>query len=487
MAAAGGTGEAAAVQVVISSPVSPDQDDVPGVLGRLLQRAALTPKASKRFSRRTTRSSVALRELSLSEADESPLVPARSRIPEVAADCQGPRSTAPDQDAGDIAQPQPQQSCPTGAPHLKMPSATPQPQLRKKASFRDRLKAWQKPPQPLEIVTEELKPRFVYEPTHAAADFSRLAVSPLSPTKPRLPSTATHTPPERDASAPARNKQPQGPQPGHGDEPRDDEPTRRHSRPSVNRHSSTLVEDPFQASNTAAHVPVSSRPVAWSPGEQASSARREPPPPPSSPQPLSDFEVFLARAEAEDRERREQVLRSISQRSAAYAANRVRPDPHRQFAVAGSPTAEKISKGSVEKNERPAQRNSKTRYALAPRASTEAQQQQPPEREEQRRRDSGRKSHARQSSWAASYTTGSSAGEKGPVLLPPKRQARPLPEPPKPVRADVVGKETERPRDYQPQPQPPRTLRRQASLTQRLVQYIRPPKTAARPIETLVE
>lgn len=206
--------------------------------------------------------------------------------------------------------------------------------------------------------------------------------------------------------------------------------------------------------------------------------------PPPTTQPLSDFELFLARAEAEDRERREQILRSISQRSAAYAANRVRPDPHRQFAAVVPSEAEKTTKGPADRNERPAQRNSKTRYALAPRASTEAQQQQHPQREEQRR-DGGRKSHGRRPSWAASYTTDSSTGEKGPVMLPPKRQVRPLPEPPKPVQADRVVEDTDRAREYQPQP--PRTLRRQASLTQRLVQYIRPPKTTARPIETLIE
>ncbi|EAQ88506.1 predicted protein [Chaetomium globosum CBS 148.51] len=355
-----------------------------------------------------------------------------------------------------------------------MPSATPQPQLKKKASFRDRLKAWQKPLQPLEIVTEELKPRFVYEPTHAAADFSRLAVSPVSPTKPRLPLAATYTPPEKDVSSTARNTQPR---PVHRDEARDDEPTRRHSRSSVNRHSYTLVEDPFQASNAAAHVPVNPQPVAWSPGEPTSLIRTEPPPPSPSSQPLSDFELFLARAEAEDREKREQLLRSISQRSAAYAANRVRPDPHRQFAAVVPSTTGKTAKGPAEKGERPAQRSSKTRHTLVPGASAKTEQPQPQNR--QQRQDSGRKGHARKSSWAASYMTGSSAGEIPPVTLPSKRQARPLPEPPQPVRADSAGKEYP--------PQPPRTLRRQASLTQRLVQYIRPPKTGSRPIETLVE
>ncbi|KAH6857056.1 hypothetical protein B0I37DRAFT_89455 [Chaetomium sp. MPI-CAGE-AT-0009] len=360
-----------------------------------------------------------------------------------------------------------------------MPSITPQPQLKRKASFRDRLKAWQKPPQPLEIVTEESKPRFVYEPTHAAADFSRLAVSPLNPTKPRLSPGTTQITPETDLPSPARGGQPRPRQRG---EPRDEEQTRRHSRPSTNRHSYTLVEDPFQASNTAAHVPINPQPVAWSPGAAVASVRAEPLPTQSPSEPLSDFELFLARAEAEDRERRERVLRSISQRSAAYAANRVRPDPHRQFAAAGSSApekkterrAERTAESTAEKNERSAQRSSKTRHAHAPEGRTEAEQQH-----------SAHRGHARQSSWAASYTTGGSTGEKEPATLPPTGQIRPLPKPPLPIGADGADEDTDRARDYQPQP--PSTLRRQASITQRIVQYIRPPKTGARPIQALVE
>ncbi|KAK3290495.1 uncharacterized protein B0H64DRAFT_421034 [Chaetomium fimeti] len=356
-----------------------------------------------------------------------------------------------------------------------MPSATPQPQLKKKASFRDRLKAWQKPPQPLEIVTEESKPRFVYEPTHAAADFSRLAVSPLSPVKPRLSPATTHTPPERDTPTSPRSGQPR---PRDKGEPRDHESTRRHSRPSVNRHSYTLVEDPFQASNAAAHVPVNPQPVEWSPGAAAASAKGGPPPTQSSPQPLSDFELFLARAEAEDRERRDRVLRSISQRSAAYTASRIRPDPHRQFAAAGSSAAERTVRRPAEKDESLAQRNTKTRHVHAPSGKTEAEQQQPRKLEQRQERD--HRGHARQSSWAASYTADGSAREKGPAALSPTREIRPLPEPPLPVRADGAGEDMH-------QPPAPRTLRRQASITQRIVQYIRPPKTGARPIQTLVE
>ncbi|KAK4034773.1 hypothetical protein C8A01DRAFT_48916 [Parachaetomium inaequale] len=364
-----------------------------------------------------------------------------------------------------------------------MPSATPQPQLKKKASFKDRLKAWQKPPQPLEIVAEELKPRFVYEPTHAAADFSRLAVSPLSPSRQRLP-PAMQILPGEEAPAVPRNSQ-RRPRHGHDScdgAPRDGEPTRRHSRPSANRHSYTLVEDPFQASNAAAHVPVNARPVAWTPGTQAAGRREERPPPSEPPsQPPSDFELFIARAEAEDRERREQVLRSMSQRSATYPGNRVRPDPHRQFAAAGSSSAGR----TAERSDGSGQRTSGTRYVLGSGGGVEQQRQR------QERRQEGRRGHARQSSWAASYpTSGSATGnglEKG--MSPPSQpqapaQQRGAPEPQQPI---VYGIDDEFGPGREYQPQPPRTLRRQASLTQRIVQYIRPPKTAGRPVGTLVE
>jgi len=351
-----------------------------------------------------------------------------------------------------------------------MPSATPQPQLKKKASFRDRLKAWQKPPQPLEIVTEESKPRFVYEPTHAAADFSRLAVSPLSPPKQRIPA-------ERDAPLAPRASHRRSKQ---GDEEGDSEPARRHSRSGTNRHSYTLVEDPFHASNAAVHVPVNPRPVAWVPEVRVP---RDQDPPPS--QPLSDYELFIARAEAEDRERREQILRSISQRSAAYSTNRVRPDPHRQFATKGSSSAERAAERAAERSDKFAPRNASSRYVLGGGNGAEKQ----PQRREQRQ--DGRKGHVRQSSWAPSYaTSGSVAAEKvgeKRTAAPPQSQASaqkaPTPEQPKPT-VYMVENGSDPVREYQPQS--PRTLRRQASLTQRLVQYIRPPKTV-RPVETLVE
>ncbi|SPQ23994.1 da15c394-ba21-49a8-9794-297ea90a932c [Thermothielavioides terrestris] len=337
-----------------------------------------------------------------------------------------------------------------------MPSATPQPQLKKKASFRDRLKAWQKPPQPLEVLAEESKPRFVYEPKHAAADFSRLAVSPLSPTRQRLPAAMW---PVEDDTVEATGRIPQ----------------RRDSTPRVRRHSYALAEEPFHAANGAAHVPVASRPVAWSPAaDRAAQGGHD-----QTSQPLSDYELFIARAEAEDRERRERVLRSISQRSPPS----VRPDPHRQFATAAGSSSVDRSSGTS---------NSRSRFVLSG-GSADTPTAQPHQPQQQHHRG-----HGRRSSWDPEYvTTGASVGAEkvsektrsSPAPQPqqrPQRQAQPrrLPEPAQNLgQPAVYGVGA----DFGNTSPPPRTLRRQASLTKRIAEYIRPPKTAMRQIETLVE
>lgn len=469
----GGGADAAA----ISRPRSPNRDI--RLIGRFLQRTSSTPRTNKRYSRGSSEHAVALKELLLSDGDEGQLdtgAAAAALIPVVAAAHRESRSTAPD--AGHITQPQPQQIRERPAAD-EMPSATPQPQLQKKASLRDRLKAWQKPPQPLEIVTEELKPHFAYEPKHAAADFSRMVVSPLSPTQQRLPPPGQ---PIEDDTPPARHSSQRRSRNHDGDrKPRkSEEATRRHSKSGGLRHSYTLVEDPFQASNAAAHIPVSSSPVAWSPGVQpANQMEHQQPISPS--QPLSDYELFIARAEAQDRERREQVLRSISQRSAAYSANRVKPDPHRQFAVAvpGSPSAER-SDTSQQRS------SSGGRYVLGDRSGQQQQRQQPPPGEKK----PARKGHARQSSWAASYATDSSTVAEN-VLerrkSPPQAQPRRLPDlPVAPSQPAVYGVDEEYNTARECQPPPLRMLRRQASISQRIVEYIRP-KAAARPAGTLVE
>jgi hypothetical protein len=188
---------------------------------------------------------------------------------------------------------------------------------------------------------------------------------------------------------------------------------------------------------------------------------------------LSDYELFIARAEAQDRERREQVLRSISQRSAAHSANRVKADPHRQFAAAvpGSSSAERSDRS---------QKRSSWRHVLGGSSASPQHQQhqkQPPPREH---KPSARKghSHARQSSWTPSYVTEGSDAAKNALdrrMSPPQAQEQPV----------VYGIDAEFNGAGQYQAQK-RTLRRQSSISQRIIEYIRP-KAAPRLVGTLVE
>jgi hypothetical protein len=444
--------------------------DIQSLLGRLLQRRS----SSKRPSQRNTGSAVALKELLLREGDESHSETAAAPTPvAAAAHRQQPRNTAPD--AGDITQPQPQPFCESPTAN-EMPSATPttpQSQLQKRASLRDRLKAWQKPPPPLEIVTEESRPHLAYEPKHAAADFSRMVVSPSSPTRQRLPLPTQPLLEDCMPVAPRPRRRST-----HQDEDRKPQQTerrtRRHSKPGANRHSYPLGADLFQTSNTAAHSPVSSQPLAWGQSASSSATRGEEQQSTTPLEALSDYELFIARAEAQDRERREQVLRSISQRSAAHSANRVRANPHRQFAAAvtGSSPPERSDRS---------QQQSSWRHVLGGSSASpqkqQEQQKQPPPLEHKPSARKGR-SHARQSSWTPSYATDGSGAAKNVLdgsMSPPQAQAHPV----------VYGIDAEFNGAGQYQARK-RSLRRQSSLSQRIVEYIRP-KAAPRLVGTLVE
>lgn len=401
-----------------------------------------------------------------------------------------------------------------------MPSVTlQQPQLKKKASFRDRLKAWPKPVQSPETITEEPKPRFVYEPKHAAADFSRLAVSPMSPTRqqqqqqqmePRRQSRPTmQTLAEDDAHYSSRTSSSHQQRPGEEPPPSgdDDLAARRHSKNSgaaKKRHSYTLAADnPFQASQAAVHVPVNSRPVAWALGEQQPSREKQNEEKPTElPPPLTDYELFLARAEAADRERREQAFRALSQRAVAAGLHhhhpgssgssspRVKPDPHRQYYVSTATATATASSSATDAavadsphyrptNHRRAisqDKNSGSRYAL-----NGVGEEKPP---------AFRKGHhAQRASWAPSYTTGGSEAEQ---LLERRKKAAPVA-----YGNDVVeeknafghhgeGQQQQHQRQQRQQQAKTQTLRRQGSFTQRIAEYIRPPKQV-RPVGTLVE
>ncbi|KAL2167426.1 hypothetical protein VTG60DRAFT_1332 [Thermothelomyces hinnuleus] len=344
-----------------------------------------------------------------------------------------------------------------------MPSATPQSQLKKKASFRDRLKAWQKPPQPLEIVAEEPKPRFVYTPTHAAADFSRLAVSPLSPSGHRFP--------------PDHRKPSQG---GVFGKEVEEESPRRHSRPGANHHPDISTEYTYPSANIAARVPVNTQPPVLVPEEAQAQGDQDPAPPS---EPLSDYELFIARAEAEDRKWREQILQSITQRAtAASSTNRVRPNPHQQFATAvvSSPAGRSVEKGS-DKSVPPRKNSSRHHHATS---SANGPEQRPQRQDQVQRRPS-----LAQGSTASGTPVAENATSKKRLSssrpLAPVQQSWPPGSPQLTAPHGATGGFIPAPEHKDP---PPRTLRRQASLTQRIAQYIKPAKTVDnRRVEPLVE
>jgi hypothetical protein len=351
-------------------------------------------------------------------------------------------------------------------------STAQQPQLKKKASFRDRLKVWPKPIQNPETIPEVPRPKFVYEPTHAASDFSRLAISPKSATRQQTEEPSQSARPVRSSgeNGVRRNSQ-NGSQQGSGQGLRREEPTRRSSRVGMKLNPRTLVEDPFQASQEAVLAPVNSTPVAWdlrvseeiSAGREDESAQQQPT------APLTDYELFIARAEAEERARREQILRSISQRSAAAAAlspkpNHVKPDPHKQYYTSTSIPSDTAGPGSSHHHH---QRNNSTGNSRS-KGSTGNRYMLSSSRGNDEQRPAFRKGHVQRASWAPSYTTGGSEAEKV-LVRTEERVTVPRQPGPSPSQAQAGY-------GVDGQPQPQRTLRRQASLTQRIANYIRPAK-----------
>ncbi len=479
----GGAGPASAcAAAAISRTQSPSRDATSGAIGRLLQRTASLPTTKK--NKRISAVAALKKRLSVSSADDEGRLlesPPRAAMA-LAAPHQWPRRTPAD--AGDLTQPQPQQICakPTAA-EIEMPSATPQPQLQRRASFRDRLhlKGWQKARPPAEST-----PRTVYVPKHAAADFSRMPVSPLGASRPRQPTPMPTLTEDGTPAGPPLNGQARPP---HSDEAarsrpqRDEESSanrhyRSHSGPELNSY--PVIDNPMHASTAAVHIPINSQPTAWS---------TQPPAAPPS-HPPSDYEIFLARAEAEERE---QYLRSVYQRSAAYAysSSHVMPDPHRQFATPGTAGGAGSSAAADRVHRRS---NSGNRHVL-----------NGDNGERQRQQDAAaaaRNRAAARASWTPSYGTGGSQNEKAPEgkkLAVPARQAKTQPVQPRQLplkqqtqtqRVSVDGGDegVRRSREYKPPATPPASggLRRQGSFKKRFVEYIRPPKTVW-PVQTVVE
>ncbi|KAK3934640.1 hypothetical protein QBC46DRAFT_324795 [Diplogelasinospora grovesii] len=197
--------------------------------------------------------------------------------------------------------------------------------------------------------------------------------------------------------------------------------------------------------------------------------------PRKQPEQLSDYELFLARAEAEDRTHREQIWRNISQRSAAVTgtpalpSNYVKPNPHLQYASAPTEsstgttalagrTSAGGSKSSRGGGSQPQSQRNSGQYALG--GSEEHHQQQ------QYGRSRG---HVKRANWTPSYAAGGADAEKALE----KQRAQPVTAMDEKVSATFeAANATTRLGEYQPQQ--PRTLRRQTSITQRIAEYIRP-------------
>ncbi|KAM7184166.1 hypothetical protein V8F33_013139 [Rhypophila sp. PSN 637] len=353
-----------------------------------------------------------------------------------------------------------------------------QPRLRKKASFRDRLKSWQKPGQATVTKTaapfNEQPKRFVYQPQHAAADFSRMAISPTAAPAPRKYAKLSF---DEDSTL----------------SPSVEQVDARHAIPrsrSGARRSYKMVEDPWMASQAAAHVPIGTL------AARSLSTRnrtREPPlqpdamdapliekqeKSPAEKEALSDFERFLAQAEAEDRAQREQILRSFSHHSTFQSSSaKVKPNPHRQFVTVGGGNMSGttagpglVSTGGSRSSRGGSQRTS-GQYALS--AGREEQPFRP--------------GHRKQTSWTPSFGAGSDNIEKavertrgsqdtggssnwGPPPMLASRSRRPQPPQPQTVVYSVDESFN--------QPEPVRTLRRKVSITQRIADYIKPEREA---------
>ncbi|KAK4182622.1 hypothetical protein QBC35DRAFT_509643 [Podospora australis] len=503
-------------------PLTSNHEEL-GVFSRLLQRTRST-KGSQRASQRTRPVS---NNVTIQEEPKDPNHTLTPVIPTYLPDTSGIPTSADAQQQEKVDNPMPSVIQQQTSPALEMPNSPPQPQLKRKTSFRDRFKTWQKPAPTLEII-EEPKPRFVYEPKHAAADFSRMPVSPvagqqhplissrsitvLKAAAPGEAAVARHSsqsrPKRHDESVPrvatenaSRQPQqkPQDQYPQH--QGRTSEPLRKHSK----RHSYTMAEHPFEATQAAVHIPLRNmRPVGWIPGsgpERSPSFRRDQSRQQPRSEPTTDFEQFIAEAEAKERATREQILRNLSLRSAAaqLAPGHVQPNPHQQFALAGSSSAEmsaattavapKSGGSATRSSTRCGGRGSGSHHRNSGHYALSGTEQQPQQQQQPRQQQTSKKSHARNSSWAPSYNTGSSSDEMKLVKTP---------------MVFEVNEGVRRSEEHQNQPI--RTLRRQASITQRIAEYIRPPRPSAgagepqpgyvprtvskrmvHPIETLVE
>ncbi|OIW32008.1 hypothetical protein CONLIGDRAFT_249597 [Coniochaeta ligniaria NRRL 30616] len=366
----------------------------------------------------------------------------------------------------------------------------PPPMLKKRPSIRDRFRSLAKDaPTP---TPEPGKQRIVYVPTHAAADFSRLALTP----RPMSRQQQRHSYDE-PWTAPQHASEPLTPIAAH---PAEEEP----QNPAGPRHVSqraleTLDEnEPVQGTSAQGqierHVPEIDAPhekegpspnntkslparVHETPGhDRIEKARSE-----KEAQQLSDYELFLARAEERERAHREHLLRTLSQRQ--YP----RPEPevnqyHPRNSATYTADSAVVAEASGLRRKGWEGRMSGLDSGIGSKSSSQGdgaklQSEEPTSRGS----NTGERGHRKRASWTPSFGAGGRDAERK-----LERGSDVVPELDEGYRPDEAQQYTTSrnntssfaERSYAAQQ--PRTLKRQTSMKQKLGAYIKPARPPTR-------
>jgi hypothetical protein len=315
--------------------------------------------------------------------------------------------------------------------HYQQPSG-----LKKRASIRDRLRGLARDhptPAPERERIVEKQQRVIYVPTHAASDFSRLAVSPRPPSR-------------QHYSFEEPSKSLQGAEPLNTVAAGPAEEDLQHilaQRPYSPRGLQTLAEDePIHATTGQPHgtqQAITLPPPAN--GEDPDMSESTEPGQIDSSTPPSDYDLFLTRAEERDRTYREQLVRKLSQRHYPRPVEPESPYPYHttDSAVVTDPP-------------RKEGRTSGLDSGIG--SKTSSNHQEPPPNWER-----GNRKHA---SWTPSF------GQGGNDTLEPLDEGGHL------YTTATGGKAS-----FAEWSQP-RTLKKQGSIKKRLGEYIKPVKVASR-------
>jgi len=297
----------------------PPTDDGPGLLGRLLQRTR-----SKKG--RTQPSDKGDRASNYGKGGSGPRIYVSGNAA-LATSPQPGRHTIP------APAPAPQTSTMRATMAQQQPPAPPM--LRKRPSIRDRFRTLTKEASPQAPQLE--KQRLIYVPTHAAADFSRLALSPKPSSRqqqhysdnepqaivpeasePLVPIASLSAEDESQKLAAIKHYSPRGLETLDENEPvqvtaAQHQKGRREPETHAPQLISATSATPQQRQGHAVIVDIGKRP-----SNHTRKASEQDPftgtPPKEEPEQVSDYELFVARAEERERAYREHLLRTLSQR-----------------------------------------------------------------------------------------------------------------------------------------------------------------------------